>query len=119
MNGLKGWIVLACIALATGQAMAQERKSIVADGKQWMSASASERRAFLIGVGNMIAAEMAYAKKTGRETQTASALITKGVGDLKLPDIEARITRWYEANPGRLAMPVLGVVWQDLVKQKR
>jgi Na+-transporting NADH:ubiquinone oxidoreductase subunit NqrB len=116
-NGWKKWLVGACIAAAAAQVIARE--SIVVDGSHWMNASAAERRAFLIGVGNMIVAETAYAKKNGRDGQTAGALITKAVADMKLPQIEARITRWYETNPGKLSMPVMGVVWNDMVKQKR
>jgi hypothetical protein len=119
MNGLwKQCVVVACLAVASG-VQAQDKKSIVVDGTQWMNASSSERRAFLVGVGNMIAAETAYAKKTGAAAPPAGALITKAVSELKLPDIEARITRWYEANPDRRSMPVLGVVWQDMVKPRR
>ena len=119
MSGLwKQLIVVACLGVAAG-AQAQEKSSIVVDGTQWMNASSSERRAFLVGVGNMIAAETASAKKTGRETPPAAALMTKSLHDLKLPDIEARITRWYESNPDRRSMPVLGVVWQDMVKPRR
>jgi hypothetical protein len=115
----KQWIVVACLAAAGGVAHAQERQSIVIDGSHWLSASMTERRAFLVGVGNMIVAEMAYAKKAGREAPPAGALITKAVADLKFPEIEQRITRWYEANPGRRDMPVMGVVWREIVKPRR
>jgi hypothetical protein len=45
--------------------------------------------------------------------------IIKAVKDLKIGDIETRITRWYEANPGKLSTPVMGVLWGDIVKQQR
>ena len=117
--GWKRWVGVVCMAAAVAGAQAQGKQSIVVDGTHWMNASAAERRSFLIGVGNMIAAETAYAKKTGGAAPAAGALITKAVADLKLPEIEARITRWYEANPDRRSMPVMGVLWQDLVKQRR
>ncbi len=84
-----------------------------------MKASQSERRAFIVGVGNMIAAEAAYAKRTNSEVPPVADRITKAVENLKLPDIEQRITRWYEANPGKLTTPVMGVVWRYIVKQQR
>jgi len=40
------------------------------------------------------------------------------LGNLKLVDIEARITRWYEAHPEKMAMPVMGVIWQNIVEQR-
>jgi len=44
--------------------------------------------------------------------------IVKAVANLKLADIEARITRWYETNPTKRSMPVMGVIWQDIVGQR-
>ena len=44
--------------------------------------------------------------------------IVKAVANLKLVDIEARITRWYEAHPEKMAMPVMGVIWQNIVEQR-
>jgi hypothetical protein len=41
--------------------------------------------------------------------------LTKATDKMRIADIEARITRWYESNPGKLATPVMGVVWQDIV----
>lgn len=113
------WIAVVCLAMAAGVAHAQEKRSIVVDGTHWMNASEAERRAFLAGVGNMIVAEMAYAKKAGRDAPQAGAMITKAVADMSLPQIEQRITRWYEANPGRRDMPVMGVVWREMVRPSR
>jgi len=92
--------------------------SIVVDGSDCMSATANERQAFLIGVGNMIAAEGAYAKRNHREMLPVSDRIVKAVANLKLVVIEARITRWYEAHPEKMAMPVMGVIWQNIVEQR-
>jgi hypothetical protein len=45
--------------------------------------------------------------------------ITKAADTMKIGDIEARITRWYEANPAKRSTPVMGVVWQDIVNPKQ
>ena len=47
-------------------------------------------------------------------TSGGSIRVTRVIGD-----IEARITRWYETNPGKGSTPVMAVVWQDIVKGKR
>jgi hypothetical protein len=115
----KHWITVACIVAATSPAIAQNKDSLVITGNHWMKASTSERRVFLIGAGNMIAAELAYAKRHSREAPPVSDGIIKAVKDLKIGDIETRITRWYEANPDKLSTPVMGVLWGDIVKQQR
>ena len=113
----KRWIAIAAIAAAAVPAVAQTKASpLVVDGNDWMNSSQPERRAFLVGVGNMIVAEEAYARKKNVASAPVSAAITKAVQNMKLGDIEARITRWYEANPGKRSMPVMGVVWSDIVR---
>jgi hypothetical protein len=92
--------------------------SIVVDGADWMGASSSERRAFLMGVGNMIAAELAYAKHRQLGPPAASDRIAAAVQDLKLGDIENVITAWYEANAAKRSFPVMGVIWQHIVKRQ-
>ena len=115
----KHWVAAACLVVASVPAMAQKKDSIVVDGNDWISATAVERRAFLVGAGNMIVAENAYAKRRNVAAAPVSAQITKAVDKMTLADIEARITRWYETNPGRMSTPVMGVVWREIVKPKQ
>ena len=121
------WIVSVLIALAPGlapEARAQASRppagqaSILVDGTDWMDASSQERRAFLMGVGNMIVAETAYAKHQQLATPPASDRIVAAVKEMKLGEIEDRITGWYEANPSKRSFPVMGVIWQHIVKQR-
>jgi len=52
----KHWVAAACLVVASVPALAQKKDSIVVDGNDWISATAVERRAFLVGAGNMIVA---------------------------------------------------------------
>ena len=116
------WVVLASgLPTGAGAEAAQTSPtvpSIVVDGIDWMEASSLERRAFLLGVGNMIVAETAYAKHQQLATPPASDRIVAAVKEMKLGEIEDRITGWYEANTSKQSFPVMGVVWQHLVKQQ-
>ena len=116
------WVVLASgLPTGAGAEAAQTSPtvpSIVVDGIDWMEASSPERRAFLLGVGNMIVAETAYAKHHRLGTPPASDRIAAAVKDMKLSDIENDITAWYEANPAKRSFPVMGVVWQHIVKHQ-
>jgi hypothetical protein len=115
----KRWAGMACLLMATSTAFAQKANSLVVDGTDWMSASVTERRAFLIGAANMIMAEGAYAKRRNVSAPPVGERITKAADSMKIGEIEARITRWYETNAGKLSTPVMGVVWQDIVKAKQ
>jgi hypothetical protein len=119
MNRWKQVLAGAALAvlLVPGVVLAQKANTLVVDGSDWASATQVERRAFLIGAANMIMAENAYAKKRNAAPAPVGERMTKATEKMKLGDIEARITRWYEANPSKLATPVMAVVWQDIVKK--
>ena len=116
----KHWLVIACMATVAVPALAQSKNDgLVVTGNDWMSSSVAERKAFLVGVANMIMAEGAYAKKNNQATPPVSAQIINATQTAKIGDIEAQITRWYESNPGKATTPVMVVVWQHIVKGKR
>jgi len=116
----KQWLVIACMATVAVPALAQSKNDgLVVTGNDWMSSSVAERKAFLVGVANMIMAEGAYAKKNNQATPPVSAQIINATQTAKIGDIEAQITRWYESNPGKATTPVMVVVWQHIVKGKR
>jgi hypothetical protein len=116
MKNWKTWMGVALVALATTPAFAQKANSIVVDGSDWMSATPVERRAFLVGAANLIVAEEAYAKRRSTPPAPVSSQLAKAADKLTIAEIEARITRWYEANPTRMATPALGVAWRTIVK---
>ena len=61
-----------CVVAAISPANPQNKHSIVVDGNDWMRPLESEGRALIIGAGNMIAAEAAYTKRTGRYVLTCT-----------------------------------------------
>ena len=108
----------ACVLVILA-APAWAQRGPVIDGEMWLSSAPEVRKAFLVGAGNMIALETAYAKKKGTPTPTASAMTSTAISGLTLDQVSDRITKWYETNPGRRNMPVMGVVWVDMVQPKR
>jgi hypothetical protein len=116
----KQWLAIACLATVALPAVAQSKNDeLVVNGKDWMSSSVAERKVFLVGVANMIMAEGAYAKKNVQPMPAVGAQFIAATQAMKIGDIEARITRWYETNPDKAGTPVMAVVWQDIVKGKR
>ena len=119
-RGVASCLAMAALVLGTyGPAAAAGAQDaaprIVVDGTDWMESTSIQRQAFLVGVANMIVAEGAYARRHDGSMPPVSELVTRAVSDMKLSEIEERISRWYEANPGRLSMPVMGVLWKDIV----
>jgi hypothetical protein len=108
-------VTMALIAALAISPVWAQRAPIVVDGQLWLSSTPEVRKAFLVGAGNMIAMETAYSKKKGTPPPVAGAMADKALQALTLDEISNRITRWYEGNPGRRNMPVMGVIWIDMV----
>jgi len=116
--------ILAALMLAAnlsivGTASAQSApyaQNVIVDGNHWLSSTPDMRKAFLIGAGNMVALEMAYAKKKGTPQPPAGTMTKDALQGMTLDQLSSHITRWYEAHPDRRDMPVMGVIWTDLVK---
>jgi hypothetical protein len=107
----------AAFALAVGLFVAGAAQAQhVVDGNMWLKSSPEIRKVFLIGAGNMVALENAYAKKKGTPPPTVGTMAAKAVEGMTLDQVSDRITRWYEANPDRRGTPVMGVIWLDIVK---
>jgi hypothetical protein len=100
---------------AGGMRDVASEKTIVVDGELWLRSSPETRKAFLVGAGNMMALETAYSRKKGTPPPVAGAMAGKALDGLTLDQISSRVTRWYEGNPGRRNMPVMGVIWVDMV----
>lgn len=106
-------VLLAVGLFVTWSASAQK---VVVDGELWMSSSPEIRRAFLVGAGNMVALEKAYAKKKGIALPPAAEKVEAAVQALSLDQLSDRITQWYKAHPDQQHVPVMGVLWVDVVK---
>jgi hypothetical protein len=89
---------------------------VIADGTLWMQSTPDVRKAFIIGAGNMMALEATYSKKRGTPPPLAGTRAASAMEHMTLDEVSDRITRWYDANPGRRTMPVIGVIWMDLVE---
>lgn len=102
------------LAMSTAYAIAQQ-KPVVVDGNVWMNASTETRKAFLAGANSMISLEMAYARKKDTQPPAAGTAFQAATGEMTLDEMSERITRWYQSNPERRHMPVLGAAWIDMV----
>jgi hypothetical protein len=116
---LIGHVAAACflvfLALLATPVLAQRAPTVV-DGNLWLQSSPEVRKAFLVGASSMLAMEAAYAKKKGTPPSVAGTMASQAMDRVTLDDISNRITRWYEANPDRRTMPVMGVIWVDIVQ---
>lgn len=88
------------------------------DGEMWLSSTKSAKRAYLIGISNLLSAEYAFQQKFGPppDNQTAIQRLYEEIDDETLDGTVARIDAWYKSNPDEKSEAVLGVIWIDMVE---
>ena len=106
-------LVIACLGFA---APAQAELPVV-DGHLWAASSLAEKRAYLIGVANTVAVNRALQTRRGKlDPNAPNNRFEKALDAHTIDRAIDRIDDWYADNPGRKGDPVLGVIWQRMVK---
>lgn len=110
-------LMLACL-LAGALPAAAEVGQI--DGHIWNASSLNEKRAYLMGVSNVLSVNRALqVKDNALDADAPVNRIAAAMDASSIDAVVARIDSWYGANSSELDAPVLGVVWLGLVKAMR
>ena len=112
--------VTALVALFGGVLQAKDLPQVT--GKEWTTSPVIAKRAYLIGLNNLVDAEYAYqvkvAKQKPRSDQTLIQRMYKAAdGSGTIDDAIRKIDAWYKANPDHLGKAVLDVIWILYVKK--
>ena len=108
--------VAVLLAVSAGPSAAQVK---LADGNDWAKSSPAERRAYLVGVANMLVVGALYdGKKLPGQDKTFTRQGTRALQGTTLDAATATIDRWYKANPSKAIQPVIAVIWSELVQPK-
>ncbi len=112
-------IIAGPIAAATlffaGAAQAQG----LADGNDWMKSSEVERRAYLVGVSNVISVGVSFERaKLRGEQETFLAQAKTGLGLTSIEEAARIVDDWYKRNPSQLDKPILSVLWREVAKPR-
>ena len=113
---LRATLVAACAvaALAGGAAQAQEIPLVT--GEHWAKSTEQNKKAYLVGLTNMLQVEVAYqAGTTLPDSQTVVPRFAKGLKGHTLDGAIAKVDAWYAKNPGRMQQTVVETIWYELV----
>ena len=88
------------------------------DCNRWKASSQAEQTAYIVGVANAFALEVAYATKVKRPDLVPGEEAAKALSGVTIADVDARITAWCDANPSKASTPIIGVIWVDMVKPR-
>ena len=103
------------LSLASFGARAQQEVPIVT-GEHWTKSSPDLKKAYLVGIANLIQVEIAYfGNNPPGDTQSFVPRMARGLKGQTLDSVRDKLDAWYAANPGRQSRPVIEVVWAEIV----
>ena len=114
---LRTAVAVTCMALAMAMAAAPVRAAEVQmiTGEQWTQSSEAVKKAYLIGLANMIQVQTAYhGANPPTDAQSFIPRLAKGMQGQTLDGVRENLDRWYAANPTRLKRPVLDIIWFEM-----
>jgi hypothetical protein len=106
----------ACVALCLGAGGARADEVPIVTGEHWSKSSGEMKKAYLVGIANMLQVETAYFGATPpSDTQSFVPRMVRGLRAQTLDTVRDTIDRWYATNPDRLQRPVLEIIWFEIV----
>ena len=86
------------------------------DGTHWVRSSEDVKKAYLVGVANVVQIEAAYNADNAEAMKTGfSPRLVKGIQGQTLSTVIEAMDKWYAANPGRLDRPIIETMWFEIV----
>jgi hypothetical protein len=113
---LRTAMAVACMALAMVWGTARADEVPIVTGKHWTQSSEQMKRAYLIGVANIVQIDVAYqAGNPPADNQSVIPRLAKGLKGQTLDTVREGLDNWYSAHPDQLQRPVLETVWFEMV----
>ena len=100
------------------QTLAEAQTQALVDGRQWQQSSLDQRRAYLVGVSNVISVGARYdPRHAPAGADTFAVRSQRGLQGARMEPAIAAVDAWYKAHPDKLDTPVLSVVWREVANQ--
>jgi len=108
-------IFLACLMLASVWSHAGAADIPVITGEHWTTSSEEMKKAYLVGIANLLQVETAYhAENPPTDAQSFVPRLVKGLQGQTLDSVREGLNRWYAENPDQLQRPVIETVWFEM-----
>lgn len=116
-------LALTAVLLFGGQALALEKvsgtKGDMLSGKTWQLLSIEGKRAYVLGAGEIVQIEKELiAKHPHLKKDSFSEKFAEALEGIPIDDIVSGIDTFYRENPDALADPVMGVIWDTMIKPR-
>jgi len=109
---------VACVALGAASGLARAQEIPIVTGEHWTKSSEEVKKAYLVGIANVIQIETAYyANNPPSEAQSFIPRAAKGLkgGGHTLASVQDGLNKWYASHPDQLQRPVIETIWFEMV----
>lgn len=104
------------IVSSTGKPLAEMP---VLTGREWRALTPETKLAFILGVGHVMSIEENILEKhPNLRRKGFVAKLAEGLAGVPMDDIIKTVDTFYTDNPDDLGLPVMAVMWQQLVRPK-
>lgn len=115
-NVWRAFTLAACAGLLMLSGMANADEVPMVTGEHWVKSSDELKKAYLVGVVNVLQVEHAYeVTSPPPDAQSLVPRLAKGLKGQTLDGVRDRLNRWYAAHPDQLKRPVLETIWFEIV----
>lgn len=112
----RGVAMAACITVAVFGGTARADEVPLVTGEHWTKSSDETKKAYLIGIANVLQVEHAYeGTNPPSDAQSLVPRAAKGLKGQTLDSVREQLNRWYATHPDQLQRPVLETIWFEMV----
>jgi len=109
-------IFAALFALATVCGVARAQEVPLVTGEHWTKSSEELKKAYLVGIANVVFLEMAYeGANPASDAQSFLPRMVKGLKGHTLDTVREALNKWYATHPDQMQRPVIETIWFEMV----
>ena len=113
---LRPVVFVFALLLSAAVCAAQTDEPPMVTGEHWVKSSDEAKKAYLIGIANVLQIEHAYqATSPPTDAQSLVPRWAKGLKGQTLDTVRDQLNRWYAAHPDHIRRPVLETIWFEIV----
>jgi hypothetical protein len=88
----------------------------IVTGEQWTTSSDEAKKAYLVGIVNLLEVERAYyGGNASANSQNIASRFEKGMQGQTLDSVRQGLDNYYAANPTKIQHPVIETIWFEMV----
>lgn len=106
----------ACMTMTVAAGGTRAAEIPMVTGEHWTTSSDDMKKAYLIGIANIIHVEAGYtAENPPSDEQSVLPRLIRGLKGQTLDSVREALNAWYAAHPDQLQRPVIETLWFELV----